>query len=91
MGEGSASSRSAPFSADISPRGRPGVSLARSRHFPLWDLPAALDVVGELAGVREPRRLAWGARALLAARDAFPCLVSFDPAETWRRFLALLE
>jgi len=64
----------------------------RSRRFPLWDLPAALDAVGILvAAARAERHLAPGAARLLRRSRAIPCVTSFDPEESWRRFVSILS
>jgi inosine-uridine nucleoside N-ribohydrolase len=65
--------------------------LFQKRGFPLWDLPAALGHAGALDGVYETRTLARGARRLLETSRSFSCLVSFDPAEAWRRFVRLIS
>ncbi len=54
--------------------------LARS--FPVWDLVAALDAVGELSGRYARRRIREG---------EFACLVTFDPGAAWRSFQELLS
>ena len=61
------------------------------RTFPLWDLPAALDVADGLGGERQTRRLARGARWWLDPPRELPCLVSFDPQAAWNRFREMLE
>jgi inosine-uridine nucleoside N-ribohydrolase len=62
-----------------------------SRSFALWDLPAALDTLGMLPGAaRGPRELAPGIRRFLRVPRPVPCLLSFDAAGAWERFLSLL-
>jgi inosine-uridine nucleoside N-ribohydrolase len=60
------------------------------RRFPLWDLPAALDAARLLDSAIEPRRLAPGARWLLAQSRPLACLARFDPSAAWREFLELV-
>jgi inosine-uridine nucleoside N-ribohydrolase len=61
------------------------------RRFPLWDLPAALDAARLLDSAIEPRRLAPGARWLLAQPRPLACLLRFDPSAAWERFLGLVR
>ena len=61
------------------------------RHFPLWDLPAALDAARLLDSEIEPRRLAPGARRLLAQPRPLACLVRFDATAAWEKFLGLVR
>lgn len=61
-----------------------------SRSFPLWDLPAALDAIGQLAGGFEACRPCWATRRLIGKEASICCLVRFDPEETWKRFVTLL-
>jgi inosine-uridine nucleoside N-ribohydrolase len=67
---------------------------ARWRHlgqrFPLWDLPAALDAARLLDSAIELRRLAPGARRLLARPRPLACLARFDPSAAWEKFLELV-
>ncbi|MEP6993305.1 MAG: nucleoside hydrolase [Acidobacteriota bacterium] len=59
------------------------------RGFPVWDLPAVLDAVGALDGIRELVPLPPALRAL-TGRAEMECLVAFDPEAAWRRFLELV-
>jgi inosine-uridine nucleoside N-ribohydrolase len=61
------------------------------RRFPLWDLPAALDAARLLDSAIEPRRLAPGARRLLAQSRPLACLARFDPSTAWEKFLGLVR
>jgi inosine-uridine nucleoside N-ribohydrolase len=60
------------------------------RRFPLWDVPAALDAARLLDSTIEPRRLAPGARWLLAQPASLSCLTHFDPSAAWEKFLQLV-
>ena len=60
------------------------------RRFPLWDLPAALDAARLLDSAIEVRRLAPGARRLLAQPGPLACLARFDPPAAWEEFLGLV-
>jgi inosine-uridine nucleoside N-ribohydrolase len=60
------------------------------RRFPLWDLSAALDVMGSLSAAHEVRRLAFGSRLLLGVRREFLCLADLGANEAWDSFSRLL-
>ncbi len=60
------------------------------KRFPLWDLPAALDAARLLDSAIEARRLAPGARWLLAQPRPLSCLARFDPTVAWGKFLELV-
>ena len=68
--------------------------LARARRlrfsssFPLWDVVAALDVLGRLDGTVERRHLGPAMRRYLRLETPLLCLVDFDPARARR---ALVE
>ena len=63
-----------------------------SSSFPVWDLPAALDVLQALPGARhEESRLATGILRFLRLSRPAPCLVAFDPDRAWESFLAILR
>jgi inosine-uridine nucleoside N-ribohydrolase len=71
--------------------------LARARwryplrhRFPLWDLPAALDVLDLLHGRYAVRRPARSIGRFLEARREFRFLDAFEAEQAWRSFLELL-
>jgi hypothetical protein len=61
-----------------------------ARRFPLWDLPAALDAACLLDSGVESRRLAPGARWLLAQSAPLSCLTHFDPSTAWEKLRQLV-
>ncbi|HMF10304.1 MAG TPA: nucleoside hydrolase [Thermoanaerobaculia bacterium] len=60
------------------------------RRFPLWDLPAALDLLGLLSGEFAERSPARGAGRYFGSGRELRFLVSFEAARAWSRFLDLL-
>jgi inosine-uridine nucleoside N-ribohydrolase len=61
------------------------------RRFPLWDLPAALDLLGLLSGEFAVRSPARGARRYFGPPGRqLRFLVSFEAARAWSSFLDLL-
>jgi len=60
------------------------------RRFPLWDLPAALDLLGLLSGEFAVRSPARGARRYFGPGRELRFLVSFDAARAWSSFRDLL-
>ncbi|HEX7251730.1 MAG TPA: nucleoside hydrolase [Thermoanaerobaculia bacterium] len=61
------------------------------RGFPLWDLPAALDLVGLLPAEHQARTLARGLRTFLGSARAHRCLVSMATDRAWRAFRCLID
>jgi purine nucleosidase len=66
--------------------------LRRSRTFPVWDLPPALDALGALPGAGHGRSdLAPGIRRFLRLSGPARCLTDFDPDGAWESYLSILR